>query len=42
MVLLPPKVNKGVLFDVLLFTTLLKLVLLVTVVVLIGNNVPGD
>lgn len=49
-VLLPPKVNKDViadvvvtLFDVLLFTILLKPAMLVAVVILTGNNaVPGD
>jgi len=47
-VLLLPKLNKGALagfvttlFDVLLFTTL-KPVMLVAVVVLTGNIVPGD
>jgi len=48
-VLLFPKVNEGAiadvvvtLFDMLLFTTVLKLMMLVAVVVLTDNNVPGD
>lgn len=48
-VLLLPKLNKGALtdvvttlFDVLLFTMLLKPVMLVAVAVLTGNIVPGD
>jgi len=48
-VLLFPKLNEGaiavvviMLFDVLLFTMVLKLTMLVAVVVLTDNNVPGD